>query len=298
MDRSDFREYLKTFSAYLSRLGSRGDQNDTACTFCDFELNIKRGGYEVGERVERFVSTDQNHQALWDDGLILTYNPSGWHLINELIIPRKHTAMIDYLLSDTKQIFSTSHTRWERHSAAITAEYADQHTDYHHAMVANVGAGQSVWHGHVHCYTSDFDTAEHRDERLPLAEVDTDIGPVKISVVPLDHPRLVYTINIESVGTDAEAGQSIHRLFKTGVEVMKYLFDMIPPMSIGWFCSQDFTDIRMLLHPLQRTGTAQVFQRPKLHKFSTQTVSETVREALIKQLITVYPNKNISHRQV
>jgi hypothetical protein len=298
MDRSDFREYLQTFSTYLDRLGTRNDPKNTTCTFCDFQLDPQRGGYKVGERVEQFVSTTRTHQELWDDGLILTYNPSGWHLINELIIPRTHTSMIEYLLNETKDIFSTSYARWERHSVALTTEYADRHTDYYHAMVANLGAGQSVWHGHVHCYTSDFDTAEYREQRISLVEADTNIGPVKVSVVPLDHPRLVYTMDIESIGADAQTARSIHRLFNTGVGVMKSLFNMIPPMSIGWFCSQDFTDLRMLLHPLQRTGTAQVFQRPELHKFSTQTVSAAVQDVLINKLTEMYPNKNISHRQV
>lgn len=295
MNRSDFSEYLKNFSTYLNRLEGNSDPGKESCTFCDFEIDLGRGGYVVNDRVEQFVSTTQVHKELWEQGLILTYNPSGWHLINELVIPRKHMNMIDYLLNKTKDIFSTSYNRWERHSAAIETEYADRHTDYYHAAVVNLGAGQSVWHGHAHCYTSDFDTAVCHDDRLSLAEVEAEMGPIEISVVPLDHPRLVYSMDIESVRNDVQLHQSIHQLFKTGVEVMRSLFEMVPPMSIGWFCSQDFTDLRMILHPMQRTGTAQVFQRPSLHKFSTKTISTEVQDTLLKQLTASYQNeKNIS----
>lgn len=298
MDRSDFREYLETFSTYLNRLGRFDTSSDSMCTFCDFELDLDRGCYVVNDHVEKFVSTTQNHQEIWQDGLILTYNPNGWHLINELIIPRTHTNMIDHLLDDTKQIFSLSYARWKRHSTAIKSEYADSDIDYYHAAVVNLGAGQSVWHAHTHCYTSDFNRAEYRNDEIPLVDVKTEHSQVEISVVPLDHPRLVYTMNIESVENSDQVSHSIHRLFKIGIEVMESLFDMIPPMSIGWFCSQDFSDLQMIIHPMQRTGTAQVFHKPLLHKFSTQTVSVEVQETLIKHLITLYPKENISRRQV
>lgn len=205
-------------------------------------------------------------------------------LINEIFLPRKHKQMVEFLENDLRSIIEQGQSRWRRHRTGLEESPFD--ANYYHGIVSNVKYGQSIQHAHIHYYTSSHDRKDYVDARTLLKKVKTEGGIAKIYVVPFDHPRL--EIKLEKVSDFPQIGSQI---FRIGKSVYKGLFGTDLPLSIGWF-SDTTRGKEVILHPMQRRGTIQEFQKSTFHQFSSSEVVRTF-EPILEETIRDYSEVEI-----
>lgn len=274
--RTDVEEFFSNFKNYLERVGGKERDNIDSCPFCNFELNTNNKVYETSQGKENFISTNEIHQRCWNDGYVLTYNPSGWHLVNEIFFPREHKNMKQFLNDDLKNILSHAYHRWERHQEGLKQFSINE--EYYHALVVNFRYGQSVQHGHIHCYSSKHPRKVYDQEQAFIGKLKSSIGTADIQLVPFDHPRLNIEFDINFDSSSADKTSKIgYNIYKTGLATYESLFETEPPMCLGWFVDKNIKTCSFLLHPMQRRGTIQEFQTPIFQQFSTSAIVEAVR---------------------
>lgn len=275
--KSGFVKYTSNFGNYIKRLSGKNQDSSEDCVFCEFDLNITDGYYEKDDGREIFVAESSVHERIWDSGLILTYNPNGWHIINELILPRRHEKM-DHIITYLDEIFTIASSRWELYEEELESIHGINVDDLRYALVANVRSGQSVDHAHTHCYVSDYDVPDLFNKTVSVCDLRVRSLSANLSFAPLDHPPIVIEMNPDCCVPESLLAGAIQEATEIAVRLLVELFETLPPMSIGCFYSDG--KYTVISYPIQRRGTIQHFQEGRFQKFSTTGVQATLRERL------------------
>jgi hypothetical protein len=292
---SDLSEYLKGMSSYIERLaGDHSVSNKADCVFCSFDIESKGRAYSTSAGKESFVATEDQHNKLWDEEIVLTFNPDGWHLVNEIIFPRDHIGNKDLLESDLSYILETAFNQWKRHAGGLKKTPVSE-SDYYHGSVMNLRSGQSVTHGHLHCYTSTHELREFDDQGTSLFSVEINSWKIFIKAIPFDHPRLEFTIPKVPANKSYSIAEVGSLLGMAASRTYEAFTDMTPPMSLGWFFDPSMDSYSVLVHPMQRRGTVQVFQSTLLHKFNEEQVADTFRPELKEKLLELSKGASITY---
>lgn len=281
----DARGYLSSLPDYLMRLADQHDASPEECPFCAFELDSDSAAYLTDDGTEPFVSTSQVHESCWDQGWILTYNPSGWHTVNELVLSRGHRPT-DALVGTATEWLPMALSRWSRHGDALERREDGPETDaLHHGVVANLRAGQSVTHGHVHCYTSVHDRQTYADARKAVLSTGTAKQSVHASLVPFDLPRVIVQIDPDGGATRETTVAAFGEVCATAcVETFADLCGVAPPATIGWFYEPVDATYEVVYQPMQRAGSMEAFYAGRFHKFDASDLVDAIKPILSRHL--------------
>lgn len=291
--REDFLEYCRGMRSYLKRLANTAPADESECPFCSLRLDENQRAYVSQNGMHPFVDHPEAHVQLWKEGVIVTSNSMGWHLISELVIPRTHVTDFVSTLACSRKPLETALSRWYVHRLALRKVLSDD-VDVYHGIVINQKAGQSVAHSHYHCYTTVHPLiplgawlqlpAVGRLETLPAFDIRADLR---------DHPGLVgisrldkFPENVPDYLGIVGAMLSIADAFR---QVQEDIYGSEIPASTGWFLTWPAS--RCLIHatvPLARYGTLQVFQGDRFLKFRPDIVLASLKDALGSVEVTAY----------
>jgi hypothetical protein len=279
------RDYLAALPDYLTRLANEHDGSSEGCPFCAFEIDPEAAAYLTDDGREPFVSTPRTHRSCWDRGWMLTYNPSGWHTINELVVPREHRPT-DALVGTATDWLPITYSRWARHGDALERRTDRPGTEaLHHGVVANLRAGQSVAHGHAHCYTSVHDRQTHPAAREAILSTRAAKRRVDVSLVPFDLPRVVVRTDAGR-GTDWETTMAAfgEACATACLKTFADLCGVAPPASVGWFYDPTDTTYEVAYQPMRRAGSMESFYSGRFHRFDASDLVEAIEPAVSRHL--------------
>lgn len=289
--RKDFLNYSKSFTFYLKRMSNKDIAEDYDCPFCSLTYDSQLNVYRNSSSTYECVDLANIHKQLWEEGLIIIPNLNGWHLINELVIPKDH--ITDGSLSRTSEhkIIESCLSRWLIHRRKIGEIFhKDSIQNAYQGIVINQQLGQSITHLHYHVYTTlhplQILNSCWRFQRIGKIKTKP---PFEIRISLDDHPELVAIslvnkaelheldkILYSSIGLM----QEICYIFKA---IIIQLFGFSIPLSAGWFLL--FYPKPYLIYsivPMKRHGTLQVFQGDLFRKFESKVLISSVKSALTK----------------
>lgn len=294
---TDLSGYFEDMPSYLERLvGGTSSGSEEDCIFCSFKLDSDNGRYSTTTGGEPLVASVSEHQRLWDDGVVLTYNPNGWHLVNEILFPKYHTKNDDFLESDLTASLQSAFDQWQRHTSGLKSTTVSE-SDYYHGVVMNLRSGQSISHAHIHCYTSAHTRRDFNDQRIPLFSIEANSWRALSTAVPFDHPRLEFSISEIPAGGSFAMPEVMSILALAAKQTYEDLMGTVPPMSLGWFTQPTTGRYTILIHPMQRRGTVQAFQSVRLHKFDKETVNDTLCHPLQKNISSMIETEPLEYER-
>ncbi len=287
--RDDFEEYCRNQNEYFKRLTNVDVSTDQECPFCHLTFNSELKAYINSKRVNQFIDQLDIHLRLWNDGLFIISNSSGWHLVNELIIPKDHSIDFDSALTCNQKLFKCCFSRWFNHRRnllRILPEKISQ--DMYHGMVFNQRMGQSVDHCHFHCYTTIHPLISLCNWlEMPLVCRTKTKPYFEIRLSMDDHPNLIAICMLENFKIDEledfsrekiQVMLTITKLFRLAQEK---LYGSEIPASIGWFLIPK--PVPSLIHafvPMKRYGTIQNFQGDRFRKFKPEIILSSISSIL------------------
>lgn len=280
-----FCDYMSKNKNYVDRLAKNNSKSTNNCPFCKFKIEPQNRQYSKGNREEQFVSTLKTHQSLWNKGLILTYNPSGWHLINELIISRAHVSN-ERLTKKGEKWLPVARSRWGHHRIGLKElNKGINMKDIHHGVAVNLRAGQSINHGHIHCFTSIHERKMYLSAREPIISEKIKNYEVDAYIVPFNIPRVIIEISPENIDNMMDSVATVVEFsINAFINSFTDLCSWNPPATISVFTKPDKNKYELIYHPMQRIGIMEHCYENIFHKFKTEKVAEVLKPKLLKKL--------------
>jgi hypothetical protein len=284
--REDFLQYCRDLDVYLRNLVN--EIQDRECPFCTLSLNNRQNAYTNDQRAYPFVDHRAQHSKLWEEGLIVLPNYEGWHSVSELVIPRKHFAILDYEQEYFNAALDMCFRRWQTHRSHLTKILPRKiNKKLIHGIVCNQRVGQSISHSHFHCYSSLHLLEEMpRWLRMPVIHTTQSQPPFRIHLSEDDHPDIIAICqlkerDVHDIEVIEKALRDLLAVSKLVSNVSFALYERSVPCSVGWFfVPYPSPCLIYAFIPLKRHGTLQSFQGDRFHKFSPNVIRASIRKLI------------------